>query len=251
MIIDIIVAVVLLISAIIAFVRGFVREVLTIAGVVLGLVGAYYTGPAIAPIFKGWFGIEEGAEEIGKLMGLIPYDYVAAGLAYLAIFLIIVILISIISHFLAEGLKNTGLGAVDRTFGVIFGLGRGVLLLGILYMVPYMLADKETRDDFFGESKSQFYLEHTAEFLTKFIPESAKEGMEDGTEAIEEAVTTKDKLQQMNLLKKDVEEALKPEGGSEPESSENKDGYGDTFRDDMNDLFREQQKDELYKNLNP
>jgi len=246
MIIDIVVAVVLLISALIAFIRGFVREVLTIAGVVLGLFGAYYVGPALAPLFKGWFGIEEGVE-IEKLMGIIPYDYVATGLAYLIVFLLIVITVSILSHFLAEGLKNTGLGAVDRTFGVIFGLGRGVLLLGILYMVPYMLADKETRDDFFGDSKSQFYLEHTAQFLSRFIPESAKEDLEESTKQIEDAVTTKDKLQQMNLLKKDEEEVA-PE--SPPENTDKKDGYGETFRDEMNDLFQEQQKDDLYNNLN-
>ena len=245
MIIDIIVAVILFISALIAFIRGFVREVLTIAGVVLGLLGAYYIGPALSPLFRGWFGIEAGVEEVGKLMGIVPYTYVADGCAYLAIFLLIVILVSITSHFMAEGLKNTGLGAIDRTLGVIFGLARGVLLLGILYMVPFMLADRETRDEFFGESKSQFYLEHTAGFLTTFIPEGAKEDLEEGVEQVEEAVTTKDKLQQMNLLKKD-----ETDSSGETENNGTQEGYGDNFRDDMNQLFEDQQTEELYDNYN-
>ena len=247
MIIDIVVAVVLFISALIAFIRGFVREVLTIAGVVSGLLGAYYVGPLLAPLVRGWFGVGEGVEEIGKLMGIVPYTYVADGLAYLTIFLVIVIVMSILSHFLAEGLKNIGLGAIDRTFGVIFGLARGILLLGILYMVPYTLADQQTRDDFFGESKSQFYLEHTAKFLQKFIPEGAKAELTEGAETIEDAVTTKDKLQKMNLLKKDGTDEKEEELTPDPKTKE---GYGENFRDEMNDLFREQQKDELYENYN-
>jgi len=43
---------------------------------------------------------------------------------------------------LAEGAKSMGLGAVDRTFGVIFGLVRGVVLLSLLYLPVYLLVEK-------------------------------------------------------------------------------------------------------------
>ena len=62
MIVDILVLAVLLISALIAFLRGFIREVLTITGVVGGLAAAYFGGPLLAPLMRGWLGVQEGVE---------------------------------------------------------------------------------------------------------------------------------------------------------------------------------------------
>jgi hypothetical protein len=113
MIIDILVLLVLALSALIAFLRGFIREVLTIFGVLGGMVAAYYAGPMLLPLMEGWLGVDPAAEDPQKLFDIIPYTYVAAFLAYGSIFVIVVVILSIISHMIAEAVKSVGLGAVD------------------------------------------------------------------------------------------------------------------------------------------
>lgn len=243
MIVDILVLVVLLISALIAFIRGLIREVLTITGVFGGLAAAYFGGPLLQPHMRDWFGVEDGVEP-DRLMGFLPYDIVADALSYGVIFILVVIILSIISHFLAEGVRNLGLGAIDRTLGFIFGLLRGIVILGLLYLPVHLFIDDETKEGLFEGSSTQFYLERTAEVMAEWIPESAKEKAEEGIEELEGINETRQKLEEIDLLKKDGEEPLQSEPEDENSPEEIIDGYSDEFRDNMDQLF-ENESDNL------
>ena len=155
----------------------------------------------------------------------------ADGLAYAAIFILVVIILSIISHFIAETVKSIGLGAVDRTLGVIFGIVRGVLLLAILYMPVHLLVENDTKDDWFDGSRTHIYLEETADWLSGFLPEETRKELEETAEEMSD--DTKDKLENMELLKKDGDNT--EENASEDDSK----GYTPEFRDDMNRLFEQ------------
>lgn len=238
MIVDIIVLAVLLISALIAFMRGLIREVLTIAGVIGGLAAAYFGGPLLKPHMRDWFGVVEG-EEPERLMGFLPYDIVADALSYGVIFIAVVIILSIISHFLAEGVRNIGLGAVDRTLGFIFGLLRGIIILGLLYLPVHLFIDDETKEGMFEGSTTQFYLERTAEMIAEWLPEDAIEKAEDGIEEIEEISETRKKLEEIELLKSDESEPPRSEPAGE-DNVEKNEGYNDEFRDNMDQLFQDE-----------
>jgi len=238
MIVDIIVLAVLLISALIAFMRGLIREVLTIAGVIGGLAAAYFGGPLLKPHMRDWFGVVEG-EEPERLMGFLPYDIVADALSYAVIFIAVVIILSVISHFLAEGVRNLGLGAVDRTLGFIFGLLRGVIILGLLYLPVHLFIDDETKEGMFEGSTTQFYLERTAEMIAEWLPEDAIEKAEDGIEEIEEISETRKKLEEIELLKRDGDAPLNSEPAGE-DNVEKNEGYNDEFRDNMDQLFQDE-----------
>ena len=54
MIVDVIAALIMLASIGIAILRGFIREVLTIFGLVGGAVAAYVGGPLLTPTVRGW-----------------------------------------------------------------------------------------------------------------------------------------------------------------------------------------------------
>jgi membrane protein required for colicin V production len=238
MIVDIIVLAVLLISALIAFMRGLIREVLTIAGVIGGLAAAYFGGPLLKPHMRDWFGVVEG-EEPERLMGFLPYDIVADALSYGVIFIAVVIILSIISHFLAEGVRNIGLGAVDRTLGFIFGLLRGIIILGLLYLPVHLFIDDETKEGMFEGSTTQFYLERTAEMIAEWLPEDAIEKAEDGIEEIEGISETRKKLEEIELLKSDEDEPPHSEPAGE-DNVEKNEGYNDEFRDNMDQLFQDE-----------
>ncbi|MCC6598717.1 MAG: CvpA family protein [Alphaproteobacteria bacterium] len=232
MVVDLIVVAVLLISALISFLRGFIREILTIAGVAGGLAAAYFGGPLLIPTMRGWFGVQED-EEPGKLFDVLPYDIVADVLSYGLIFIVVVVILSILSHFLAEGAKHIGLGAVDRTLGFVFGLLRGVLLLGLLYLPVHFFIDKDSKESWFSGSQTHFYIERVSEKMAAMVPSSAVEGME---KSIEEGSQTRQQLENINLLKKDSQGKDARTEGSEGEA---KQGYTEEFRDKMDDLFKE------------
>jgi membrane protein required for colicin V production len=236
MIIDIAVAIVLLISAGISFLRGLIREIFTIAGVVGGALAAIFFGPSLAGIFRSWFGIVEG-EPPEKLFDLIPMNFVADGLAYAAIFIAFVIIISVFSQFFSAAIKAAGLGPIDRTLGVIFGLLRGVLLMALLYLPFHLLMDEQSKTKYFAESKTHIYIEKSAGFIAKYLPSS--KDVEDKINEVEETQIKK-KLFENNILsdgteKKQTEQAAeKPVEEIKPET-----GYDQEDRQDIKDLFRQ------------
>ncbi len=254
MIIDIIVIVVLLASALISFLRGLMREILTILGVVGGLAGAYFGAPLLSPPMRSWMGVEAGVEP-ERLFGIIPYNLVADSLSYGLIFIVIVIILSIISHTLAKTVKAMGLGAIDRTFGVIFGLLRGVLLLGLLYLPLYLLLDVKAKEAWFSDSRTHIYLEKTAQALASALPDKALNKVAKDAEKMEPlfkgALSTREKLQSIDLLKKDKDLKKDKEStnttntpSSPDHAKKGQEGYDKTFRENMNQLIEQEIKNE-------
>lgn len=234
MIIDIIALVILLISAGIAFMRGLIREVLTIAGVVGGLAAAYFGAPLLIPYMLGWFGVEEGVEP-ERLFGVLPYDIVATALSYGLIFIVVVVVLSLISHSLAEWAKSNGLGAIDRSFGFLFGLLRGILLLGVLYMPVHLFVNDETKKSWFANSRAHFYIDKVSTAMSFYIPKNAEEQLQEAATQGEKIIDAREKLQQIDLLKKDDVESDPNASSSTPTSTPN--GYNEEFRDGMDQLF--------------
>lgn len=230
MIIDIVIGCIVLISAAISFLRGFIREVLTIAGVAAGVFAAILFGPKLSPVFDNWLGVNDNPEEIQKLFDIIPMNIVSDICAYAVIFVFVVIIVSVISHFTAGAAKAMGLGPIDRTLGVIFGIVRAVILLSLLYLPFHKLMSVEAKDEYFGESKGHYYIEKTSNYIAKFLPTSVE---------VEETVkdtadkTIKGKLMENNFLEdKDKPITIK----AEPEKKDET-GYKEEERDELEDLF--------------
>jgi membrane protein required for colicin V production len=116
--VDIAVAGIVIVSTIIAVLRGFVREVLSIL--------AWAAAAAVAI----WFGPEASA----FLHKHISTPFVAPLLAYAGIFLAVLIPLGIASHFLAQLVRRSPVGIADRCLGVPFGILRGLALVGLAYL---------------------------------------------------------------------------------------------------------------------
>ncbi|MGH1404773.1 MAG: CvpA family protein [Alphaproteobacteria bacterium] len=237
--VDIFVAAVVFISALVAFLRGFIREVLTILGIVGASVASFVSGPLLIPLMRGWLGVVEGEEEATeKFMGLIPYPFLADALAYGTIFILVMIILSVLSHFLAEFAKNLGLGALDRTLGVIFGLGRAVIVLGLIYLPFFYLAGDSNKKEWFGNSKTHVYLEASSGWISGFLPKGAEEAVEDGAKTAEQAFDARKKFEEMGVLDRDEEEATEQDSDKSDAAPTDK-GYDNNFREQMNNLIEE------------
>lgn len=233
MIIDIVVGAVVLISAAISFLRGAIRELLTIAGVVGGIFAAIYLGPSLSPTFRNWLGVIEGAD-VEKLFDIVPMTMVADICAYASVFVVVVIIISVVSHLTAGAAKAMGLGPIDRTVGVIFGIARAVILLALLYLPFHLLMDENSKAKYFSDSKTHVYIEKTSEFMVKFMPSSSevKGKVEDVTDG-----QIKKKLMDNEILYNkdseplpDVPKATKDEGET---------GYDAEEREELEELMKE------------
>ena len=114
-ILDIIVIVVVLISATLAMVRGFVREVLSVASWVAAVAAAYYFYGPVVPLIRPY----------------IDSAQIATIVAAALIFFIALILASYLTTRVADFVIDSRVGAIDRILGFVFGAARGVLLVVI------------------------------------------------------------------------------------------------------------------------
>lgn len=235
MIIDIVVGLVVLSSALISFMRGFIREVLTIAGVVGGIMAAVFLGPVLAPIVRDWFGVSDGSSE--KLFDLVPMEIVADITAYGVIFLIVVIVLSVASHFLSGAASAMGLGPVDRTLGVFFGVARGLVLLGLLYLPFHLMMNDKKKEEYLSDSHTFYIVEKVSTVMAQYLPDSKDVKKEIDTKTDD---LIKNKLQEQNLLggnKKDDSEKAAPAADTPPAPQGQ--GYDDEERKKLDKLFNE------------
>ncbi len=240
MLVDAVILGVLLVSAVFAFMRGFIREVLTILGVVGGLAASLLFGAQLIPLFNGWLGVEKDAENAQLLFGVIPYSVLATVLAYGSIFLVVVIVLSVLSHFLAKWARTLGLGAVDRTLGVVFGIARGVVVLAVLYLLPYLWSTPDDRKEWswVKDSRMIVYIEATSAWLAEFLPDSVRDVTPRDSDKENPMVkATREKLKELDLIKDE-------NSGSEKASPETQgEGYVPSTREDMQELIMEQTGD--------
>jgi len=208
--IDIGVILVLLVSAGVSFFRGLVREVLTIVGVVGGAFAAMLFGGKLKPLAYGWYGIEEG-KEVGKLFDLIPMTLAADISAYALVFIGVFLVLQIASHLLSSTIHAIGLGPVDRTLGVFFGIARGIVLLGVLYLPFHLILSDENKKDWLADSKTMFYVEPVSIWLSSFLP--AEEDSKDAADAARDKLRDIDILGDKKITSEEKQAADKGENG--------------------------------------
>ncbi len=233
LLVDIGVVLVLIISAGVSFFRGFIREVLTVFGVIGGALAALMFGPSLKPLMSGWFGIEEGKEP-EKLFDLIPMNLAADIASYVSIFLLVFILLQLASHFLSGAVRALGLGPVDRTLGVFFGVARGVLLLGILYLPFNLILPDDNKKEWFESSKTMFFVQNISEWMAGFLPQEK--------DAKEKAQTAVDKLEAIDVLgDKRILAPIVTSGEDAPkdEKDTSSDGYSKSDRKGLDNLIEQ------------
>lgn len=213
MIIDGIVLATLFLSALIAFFRGFVREVLTLCGLVGALAAAYFLSPLLQPLAHDLV----GGDPEQRLFGIIPLGVAADVGAFALIFLIVLILLTLAAHAISHGLHAVGLGALDRTLGVLFGLIRGALLILIFYMPFYFTAAPVEKAKWFKTSVTLPIVDMLAEIVEPYLPRHSEED-EKAEKATDEEVHGFERLDGLmqQALDPDKEPDLIP---SEPEES--------------------------------
>ena len=119
---DLIVLAVLVVSAAMAFMRGFVEEVLGVGA----WIGAAMAGLALQPMVR-------------PLLGGIDPPWLADALAVAGVFLVVLVVLKVVIAFVARQVQDSALGSTDRALGLLFGLVRGAFLLVVAYILAGMV----------------------------------------------------------------------------------------------------------------
>ncbi|WP_425090598.1 CvpA family protein [Tropicimonas sp. S265A] len=120
--VDGIVAAIIVISALLAFSRGLVREVMAIVGWVAAAIIAFMFAGQVEPLIK----------EL-PYVGPILQDSCELAIiaAFAAVFAVTLIVVSVFTPLFSGLIHRTALGGVDQGLGFLFGALRGILLVAI------------------------------------------------------------------------------------------------------------------------
>jgi membrane protein required for colicin V production len=155
---DIAVVAVIVLSAIFAFARGFVREALSI----VAWVGAAFI------TLRGF-----GAA-FAMIDPMVKNPLLSQLIAGFGLFVISLIVLTIITSIIARYVRTSALSAIDRTLGFIFGIARGALIVSLAYLLLDSAVAKDDRPVWVKEAKSTRYLQIGADELKVFLPEQLK-----------------------------------------------------------------------------
>jgi membrane protein required for colicin V production len=153
---DGIVLAVVLFSAILALVRGFSREVLSIASWGGAVAAGYFLYQPVLPYVRPYVSDEKLA-----VIG-----------AALAVGIIALIIISLITSKIADFIIDSRIGALDRTLGFLFGAARGLLLLVVALAFWNWLVDARIQPTWVSQAKSKPFLDGLVVKLVAVLPEN-------------------------------------------------------------------------------
>jgi membrane protein required for colicin V production len=152
---DVILLVVMLISALLAMVRGFMREVLSIASWGAAALLTLYTYPKLKPIVLQYF----------------SNDIVASAVTVGSVFLGTLLVVSIITIRISDMILDSRVGALDRTLGFLFGLARGLVIVVVAFLFFNWLVPDRSQPEWVKNAKSLVVLKRTGDTLMSMLPE--------------------------------------------------------------------------------
>jgi membrane protein required for colicin V production len=155
MYLDIFLIVVMLISGVLAMVRGLIREVLSIAGWAAAAGAALYAYTQWLPAAKAYFN----------------NDYVAIGITTAGSFLVTLLIVSIITVRISDKILDSRIGALDRTLGFLFGLARGLFIVVVAFVFFDWLVPVKSQPTWVTNAKSLVFLKAVGDDLMAMSPD--------------------------------------------------------------------------------
>ena len=198
-ILDLVLLGVMLISGLLALVRGFMREILSIAAWGAAALATLYAYQKLLPTAKAYFN----------------NDTVATAVTVAGVFIATLIVVSIITTRVSDMILDSRIGALDRTLGFLFGLARGLLIVVVAYQFFIWLVPDKQQPDWVRGAKSRTMLDSTGEWLKGLLPDDPENTI----------------LKRFKKNKPDDEQA------DEPAAPATGDGYSKPARDSLKKLI--------------
>jgi len=211
--VDVIVVTVLVISGLIGYFRGLVREILSLATWIGAVLGALYGFSYVQPYVRQ----------------VISIPVVADIVTGVGLFLITLVILTLINHTVSGRVKDSVLGAIDHGLGFLFGIVRGALLVCVAYIaVSWVWAEREL-NPYFQDARTIPMVKQGAEMLNQLIPKELRHETRSTADGVRE--TTQQAIEAKQLLDNLEKRGIPlPEDGKAP-------AYNNSERRDMQRLI--------------
>jgi membrane protein required for colicin V production len=152
---DVLLLVVMLISGLLAMIRGFMREILSIGAWIVAALVTLYSYVRALPIAQGYF----------------SSNTVATAVTVGSIFLLTLLIVSVITVRVSDMILDSRVGALDRTLGFLFGLGRGLIIVVVAFLFFAWLVPDRSQPEWVRGAKSRVVLQSTGQWLISMLPD--------------------------------------------------------------------------------
>jgi len=149
---------ILVISALFGLARGATREVTTLLALILSLFIAALAARFVTPL----------------LAHMIHIGWMAHAVAMLLIFVVSYAILRTLGGLLTSGVRNAGLSGVDRLLGLGVGLGRGLLVMGLMGLLIAAAIPAERVPAWISRAKLYPLAESAGAVLRAAAPRGAK-----------------------------------------------------------------------------
>lgn len=155
--IDWIILLVIGLSAAISVVRGFFKEAISLSGWIIAI----------------WLGLAFSGDISKLLSNLISVPSVRIVMAFSIVLVIVLMLTALAIHLATLMVKKSGLTGTDRVLGVVFGVARGAVIVGILVLLGGLTA--LPKDPWWRESMLVPHFERLAVQIRGMLPSDIAE----------------------------------------------------------------------------
>jgi membrane protein required for colicin V production len=175
---DLVVIIIVLISAVLALLRGFVKEVLGI----LAIVGAGFS--------TLWLFTPARTFARQYIEAALLADIVAGA----TLFIVTMIVFSLVSSAISHRVRESSLGPLDRTLGFLFGLVRGGAIVSLAWLAMNWVWETPAKQpDWMKDARTAPFLHKGGDVLRALVPASLLErGRGTAREAADTARTASD-----------------------------------------------------------
>jgi membrane protein required for colicin V production len=174
--VDLFVVAVVVISMGFAIARGFVRETLSMFSWAAAAFATLYFGRYVVPLMAPHFS-----------------PLVAEIAAYSTVFVLVLLPLSFIGHRIAQNVRNSQVGPIDRSLGGAFGILRGLALIAILYIGYSLIIPVHAQGAWIGKARSLPLVQKSAKVLLSLIPSDQAEYVQNRTDKANSADVPQEK----------------------------------------------------------
>jgi membrane protein required for colicin V production len=162
---------IMLFSGLLAMIRGFSREVLSVGSWIAAAAAAFYYHNLLSPYLAQYTASISPSKTIA--------DVAAAGV----IFLVTLIVVSLLTMKIADIIVDSRIGALDRSLGFAFGAVRGLLLVVVPMMFyNWLVPDISKQPEWISGAKSKPILESIGDSIVQLLPDDPIEKFKRETE---------------------------------------------------------------------
>ncbi len=206
---DVAIALVILVSGIFAFFRGFVHEMLAIIAWIGAALATLYGFPYVRP----------------SVREVITVPLIADMTAGVGIFLIALIALSILARIISRRIRASALGPLDRSLGLVYGFLRGALLVCVAWLMFAWVLPREDHPKWVTEAKARPLVERGSALLVTLLPARLRAGPAARSGAARRGG------EDLDALERSYQNLLNPP--TKGDAQENEPGYNSRMRNEM------------------